>query len=984
MPHPVSTDPSAAVPAAAPVAVVGVHGRFPSAPDLRGFWDHQVQGRDAVGPVPPARWRWEDVFGEPEDGHDRTYANQGGFMPLADRFDHRAFGITPREAQTMDPAQRLFLQTAWAALEDAGHPPGTLAGHRAGVFVGVGHTDYPALMRRDRVPLDVYRGTGIALTAIANRVSFLFDLRGPSEAVDTACSGSLVAIHRAVQAIHAGECTLAIAGGVNLLLAPELFIAFAKAGMLSRSGRCRTFDAQADGYVRGEGVGAAVLRPLADAERDGDFIYGVIRGSAVNHGGRAHSFTAPNVRAQAAVVGAAWDKAGVPLRRAALIETHGTGTPLGDPIEINGLKTALGDGGAGGGPIALGALKSHIGHLEAAAGIAAVIRALLALRHRAVPGNLHHGALNPHIRLDGTPFTIPCATASLGGGDGEDGSLYAGVSSFGFGGVNAHVVLQSYDPPAYDPPAGSGDGAEDGRPCLFVLSAHDGDGLTARVRQLAAFLAEAETVAVPDAALLKTLVAALGLPPSDARRADGVPLAGLGLPPARFALALRAAGAALGRTVGLADVRDCVTLHEVAQRLGTPVPAVVDGGDHLCSRTALAPALMGAVTPARIARSLMEGRDALPERLAVVARGCRGLLDVLTRYLADPVAADPAWVRGSARRGGPSSTTPPAAADAWPDDAALLAWGRHWCATKGAALDWSALYGPAETAPARLPLPACPFRLDRVWYEPGTAAAPTVPAVPAPAVSSLPADGLIGSWREAWAWSPVRPPSSLTALAVALEQRRSLTGLAFGPPAEVTAHRTVLARGALEVQGLAGAGVPRVLLQARVGALFPATAGPPVPPLETVDADAVYGALAEGGLNLARPFRCAERFERGPGLLAARLPDAGWPAGEGALWTAVLATAVLGMHALHGRSSPGDGGALRLPWRIASAAFDPVAAHRPARIVVRCGGTGPASVHVWGAGGAPALALEGIIIRPVPMAADAVTAEPALQAGAAE
>ena len=986
MPHPVSTHP--------PIAVVGLHGRFPSAPDLRGFWDNLAGGRDVIGHVPSDRWVWEDLFEEPgEAAHptgpdrthaDRTYANQGGFMPFVDRFDHRLFGILPREAQTMDPQQRLFLQTAWAALEDAGHPPGTLAGGKVGVFVGVGHADYPGMMRRAGVPLDIYRGTGIALTAVANRVSFLFDFHGPSEIVDTACSSSLVAIHRAVRSIHAGDCDMAIAGGINLLLAPELFIAFAKAGMLSRSGRCRTFDAAADGYVRGEGVGALVLRPLDAAERDGDFIYGVIRGSAENHGGRAHSFTAPNVKAQADVVREAWRTAGLPLRRAALIETHGTGTPLGDPIEINGLTMALqdgsGDGDTGDGstaPIALGALKTHIGHLEAAAGIAAVIRALLAMQHGTVPGNLHHTTLNPHIRLDGTPFLIPTGNMPLDPGGSPVPHLFAGVSSFGFGGVNAHVVLQSHRP-ALD----AAEPDRDGRPYLFVLSAKDGKSLSARVHQLMAFLAEAEATGVPDGALPMALAAALDLPASVVRRADGMPLAALGVTPDRFAQALRAAGAALGRTIGLADVRDCVTLQEIAHRLATPPAAPDAETEHLRCRVALTPEQVAAATPARIAYSLMHGRDALPERLAVVAGSRRALLDILSCYLADPTSPDPAsseraWVRGSARRDARPAPTGRIGSD-WPDEEALLAWAAHWVHTKGAALTWAALYGDGAV-PMRVPLPSYPFRLDRVWYVPGAARPAHAPEGPGSAMA-----GLRESWTGAWSASPLRPPPSVAALALALEHglsateesRLRLTDAAFGPPAGWAACRVTRNRSTIEVHSLDDGMPVRVLFQARLtdAAAAPAIAQPLAHPLEVLDRDAVYAAASAGGLAPAQAMRRVDRFERGPGTLVAHLRLAWRQAGDGVFWTTLLATALLGVRHLQGAGQGGGGsGALLLPWRIATAEFDAEAARDLRRLAIRFDGAGrPATILAYGKDDVPALVLGGVVLRAAPEAERAV------------
>jgi len=324
-----------------PVAIIGMTARLPGAADIATFWANLLAGRDVMGDVPTSRWDWRAIDGEAADPGFKSYAHRGGFIANPDCFDAGFFGLLPKEVQSMDPQQRLFLEAAYAAMEDAGIAPASIAGSATGVFVGIGNADYPVLMRANGVPYDSYRGTGMALTAIANRVSFQLDLHGPSSSIDTACSGALVAVHRAVQELNAGTCPLAIAGGVNLILGPELYVAFSKAGMLSPSGRCATFDQGADGYVRAEGVGALVLKRLTDAERDGDPIHAVIHATAENHGGRAHSLTAPNAEAQADVVRQAWSRAGTSPRQAAFIETHGTGTPLGDPIEIGGLNAIM-------------------------------------------------------------------------------------------------------------------------------------------------------------------------------------------------------------------------------------------------------------------------------------------------------------------------------------------------------------------------------------------------------------------------------------------------------------------------------------------------------------------------------------------------------------------------------------------------------------------------------------------------------------------
>ena len=752
------------MPVMTPVAVVGMSARLPGAPDLRAFWRLLQEGRDAVDQVPAERWNWRDYDSQLTTGDETTYCQRGGFIQYVDRFDARFFGILPREAQSMDPQQRLFLQATWAALEDAGYAPSQLAKRRVGVFVGVGHADYPALMRRDGVPSDAWRGTGIALTAIANRVSYCLDLHGPSESIDTACSSSLVALHRARQALQDGECDLAIVGGVNLLLGPELFIAFAKAGMLSHAGHCQTFAASADGYVRGEGVAALVLAPLAAAQANGDFIYGQVCASAQNHGGRAHSFTAPNPKAQTEVIARAWQHAGYSPAQARLIETHGTGTPLGDPIEINALKKALPATDALT-PIALGALKSQIGHLEAAAGIASVIKSLLCLQHRQVVGNLHHAALNPQIELTDSPFYLPDATRPLGE---QDGPLLAGVSAFGFGGVNAHVVLKAAD--EHSSPA-----VPEGQPYLVLLSAKDEDGLRARARQLLAAFDEP----LPDAsgalrqALDERLRYLLGLMPS-----DGVAtrLAELKVDAEDFVSCLEQALDALQLDVPIDAWRGAVSLEQVVERLVGEAVVQPAQAVRLESLTVLPAELPASL--AAIARSLLEGRDAMVRRLAVVVDSHAELFERLRAYLRSAACPpDTLWHSADELPASPA----PAAGNGRADRAALQRWAAHWVAGKVPSPNWATLYGD-EPRPHKFPLPAYPWRLERVWY--AAAVAPTAPVSAAQA------------WLDCWAPGTALPGSCM-ALAALVEHAAAQDSVlhwsevCFGPPVALAPSDTL-------------------------------------------------------------------------------------------------------------------------------------------------------------------------------------------------
>ena len=368
-----------------------------------------------------------------------TYPGAEGFLEHVDQFDADFFGISPREAVFVDPQQRLLLEVTWEAIEDGGQVPERLAGAPVGVFVGISTNDYAQLQAMRGGASDGYRITGSAASIAANRISHHFDFRGPSLSIDTACSSSMVAVHLACKSLWDGECDLAVAGGANLILVPEVFASFAKAGFLSPDGQCRAFDAQANGYVRGEGVGMLALKPLSRAIADGDPIYAVIRGGAVNQDGRTNGLTAPNRLAQEAVLRAAYRHAGVPPEQIDYVEAHGTGTLLGDPIELAALGAVLSEGRDVDRLCALGSVKTNIGHLEAAAGVAGLIKTALALHHREIPPSLHFSQPNPHIAFDELPVRIQCKTDVWP--DRGRPSL-AGVSSFGFGGTNAHLVLE--------------------------------------------------------------------------------------------------------------------------------------------------------------------------------------------------------------------------------------------------------------------------------------------------------------------------------------------------------------------------------------------------------------------------------------------------------------------------------------------------------------------------------------------------------------
>ncbi|MFC4104096.1 SDR family NAD(P)-dependent oxidoreductase [Paenibacillus xanthanilyticus] len=597
------------------VAIVGMSGVFPQARDVDEFWRNLLEGKDCIGELPRDRQTWFRQSGDSEEASGNA-VRWGGFVEDIDRFDPLFFGISPKEAELMDPQQRLLLMHAWKALEDAGCNPRSLSGGNTAVFAGMMSNGYNELIAKSGHPIDGHYASGTMASVGPNRLSYFLNIHGPSEPVETACSSSLVAIYRAVQAIRSGASDLALAGGVNTLISPDYYESFIKAGMLSPDGRCKTFSAKADGYVRSEGAAMLVLKKLSAAERDGDHVYAVIRSAAVNHGGRASSLTAPNPRAQADLLVAAYAQSGIDPRTVTYIETHGTGTELGDPIEINGLKSAFRElyaqhgGTAEASPTCgLGSVKSNVGHLELAAGVAGVVKVLLQMKHKKRVKSLHCDTINPYIQLEGSPFYIVRQTeewTALTDRDGNPIPRRAGISSFGFGGANAHLVLEEYVPRsrrhtdvARITPA---------RPGIFVLSAKEED----RLREQA-----------------ERLLAALGSLPED-RLADA-------------------------------------------------------------------------------AYTLQTGREAMEERLAIVAGSVSELAARLSGYLEGQAEG---VFRGSARRA--AQRQPEAEGMTYePADLELLA--ASW--VRGTETDWTRLY-EADRRPSRIPLPTYPFARERCWVDP--------------------------------------------------------------------------------------------------------------------------------------------------------------------------------------------------------------------------------------------------------------------------
>ena len=458
------------------IAVVGLSCRFPGANSYEEFWKNLTNGVNSVTEVPTSRWNWQDFYGEPKQGVNKTNSKWGGFLSNAEMFDAAFFGISPREAEQMDPQQRIALELAWQCIDNAGYQHNQLSGKDIGVFVGVSTFDYKELQEKYSPSIEGHSATGIHNTIVPNRISYFFNFFGPSISIDSACAGSLVSIHQAVNSIRSGECEAALAGGVSILATPTTFIRFSKVGMLSPTGSCKAFDDGADGYVRGEGGGFIFLKPLEQALLDKDNIWGVIKGSAINHGGRARSITAPSALSQSKVITAALTNAGVSPATIGFVEAHGTGTPLGDPIEILGLSRAFNAASKKEGIkldnnyCGISAVKTNIGHLEAAAGIAGCIKTLMVLKHKLIPGNANFNVLNSRIKLEGTPFDVVSklrAWSRFKDADNQEIPLRAGVSSFGFGGVNCHLVLE--EAPATQV---ANKDATQSTPLLLCVSAH--------------------------------------------------------------------------------------------------------------------------------------------------------------------------------------------------------------------------------------------------------------------------------------------------------------------------------------------------------------------------------------------------------------------------------------------------------------------------------------------------------------------------------
>ena len=463
------------------ISIIGVAGRYPQASNLETFWDNLKNGRDCITEVPSSRWDHNQYFDEDKDKPGKTYSKWGGFIDGVDEFDPLFFNISPRDAISIDPQERLFLQCVYEAIENAGYTRSTLSKDgNVDVYVGVMYEEYQLYGTTGGENAFALPGSA---SSVANRVSYFCDFHGASMAVDTMCSSSLTTVHLACRSLHRGDCEVAVAGGVNVSVHPNKYLLLAQGNFVSSKGRCESFGLGGDGYVPGEGVGAVLLKPLAQAITDGDQVLAVIKGTALNHGGKTRGYSVPNPNAQASLIEKVFRESGIDPRTVSYLEAHGTGTSLGDPIEIAGMNKAFMSTTSDREFCAIGSVKSNIGHCESAAGIAALTKVLLQMKHRQLAPSLHSKELNPYINFNESPFTVQQVLADWkrpvieSDGVSREYPRRAGISSFGAGGSNAHLLIEEY--------TGELKTRDDAKKqCLIILSAKSADRLQQRVRQL--------------------------------------------------------------------------------------------------------------------------------------------------------------------------------------------------------------------------------------------------------------------------------------------------------------------------------------------------------------------------------------------------------------------------------------------------------------------------------------------------------------------
>lgn len=713
-----------------PVAIIGISGVFPKSRDVNEFWKNLCEGRNMITEIPAERWDWREYFSTDRTDKDKINSKWGGFIDDVDKFDAQFYNISPREAELMDPQQRIFMETVWKAIEDSGYKASELSGRNIGVFVGMQFADYQELLR-SRGEMQAQMETGNAQSLISNRVSFFHNFCGPSEAVDTACSSSLVAVHRAVKSIQMGECEMAVAGGVSILLSPLNFLATGKLGILSPDGKCKTFAKGANGYVKGEGVGALILKPLEKAIRDNDQIYAVIKGTAVNHGGRANTITSPNSEAQASLLIKAYEEAGFEPDTVTYLEAHGTGTELGDPIEVEGMKKAFREMyKRSGKPMpeeaycGIGSVKTNIGHLEPASGIAGIIKLAMSMKKGELPGMLHIKELNPYIELEGTPFYVVKETMPwkrLKDKNGNEIPRRAGVSSFGFGGTNAHIVLEEYE--KSDPK----EQRQEQGPQLIVLSARNEERLREYAGIIAAFL---EGMARPEGAYRKGIkgiaeyvqrdlieMASRLLNITEADIEPDGEMGEYGFDPVTYSALAQQIGERYNIELDTSVFTEVCSIKQLAGYL-CEVYEDLMVGCYSCVQTegTLGTGSNTAVSLEEVAYTLQVGREEMEERIALVAEDVGNAVERLKLYSQGKADVDGLY-SGNTKKSKPFSEIFLKEEEGKlfirriVEERDFNRIAKMW--VLGAEIDWKLLY--TGTVPARISMPGYPFARKSYW-----------------------------------------------------------------------------------------------------------------------------------------------------------------------------------------------------------------------------------------------------------------------------
>lgn len=702
------------------VAIIGMHGIMPQSDDLDEFWDNILANKNMITEVPRDRWNWEEYYGDPQK-ENKTNVKWGGFMNEIDKFDPMFFHISGRDAEAMDPQERLVIESTWKTIEDAGYKVSDLHESNTGVFIGVTNADYNELMiKKEKL-------TAMTHTMVTNRVSYLLNFTGPSETIDTACSSSLVAIHRAVEEIRNHTCECAIAGGVNVIACPNLYIFQSKAGMLSPDGVCRTFDKDANGYVRGEGVGTVLLKPLAKAKADGDHIYGVIIGTSMNHNGHGNDLLAPNSNAQAKAVVDAVEQSGVDPETISYIETHGTGTKLGDPVEIEGLKKAFRQLYKKWGKtynttkrIGIGTVKTNIGHLESAAGIAGIFKVLLSMKNKKLPALLHYQELNPYIQLADTPFYIvkdSCDWESCLDDENKKIPLRAGISSFGIGGVNVHVVLQEYiDESDKQEPRNQEE--------LILLSAKDKERLSVYAHNLHDYLLSkkssfkiTEKNKVEDGVSwadietkVKQVVAnVLSVNEQEISMQDNI--LEYGFKPMQITSLCENLNLIYNTQLNVEDITSDSSIVGLANTI-----SVIKAKEGPLQTTEIEDYAYEQMSLENIAYTLQFGREELEERLVFLASSIEEVCDKLEVYYDKKECSNSLVYAGTKKEKCSSSMEESSREEQIRqllEERSLYKLGEWWSC--GEKIDWSILY--KDSKPHRISLPSYPFAKERYWIE---------------------------------------------------------------------------------------------------------------------------------------------------------------------------------------------------------------------------------------------------------------------------